>query len=59
MLNITDIPEWCTAETLNRPHSWHLSAEDYGTMIKKSPMLSPPKIPTLQLLGAVDLRVPY
>lgn len=59
MTNISDIPEWCTAETLNKRHTWNLTPEEYGIMLKKSPMLNPPKIPILQLIGAIDLRVPH
>lgn len=39
MINITDIPEWGSSCALNRKHTWNLSAEDYKTLIERSPML--------------------
>lgn len=61
MLNITDIPEWITAEALNAEldQVWKSSPEDYAEMLRKSPMLSPAKIPVLLLVGAKDKRVPW
>ncbi len=36
-----------------------MTAEDYTELFKQSPIAHPMKIPTLQFLGAKDLRVPY
>ena len=29
MLCTSDIPEWCSAESLKKKHSWHLTPDDY------------------------------
>ena len=60
MINITDIPDWCLAETLGKSWSWtDISSEDYKRLFEMSPMATPVKIPTLLFLGAKDRRVPY
>lgn len=55
----TDIPEWVTAETLGKQQLHFLTKDDYAQMWNQSSAREPMKVPTLQLLGAKDLRVPY
>ncbi|KAL4442619.1 hypothetical protein ABPG74_007021 [Tetrahymena malaccensis] len=59
LLNATDIPDWCLAECFGKNMTWNLTGEDYKTMFEFSPMSQPNKLPTLNLLGAKDRRVPY
>ena len=41
MLNISDIPDWITAETKKESHNWNYKAEDYAKLYKNSPMNHP------------------
>lgn len=59
MLGITDIPDWVSAEVLNKEHSWNFSPEDIAKMYNQSPMSRKMKVPILNLVGAKDRRVPY
>ncbi|CAD8172869.1 unnamed protein product [Paramecium pentaurelia] len=59
MINITDIPEWGSSCALNRKHTWNLSVEDYKTLIERSPMLQPLRVPSLLLIGSKDRRCPF
>ena len=54
-----DIPKWNTVEALGSSQLHDLTAEDYQAMWRQSPSSQPLKVPTLQLLGGKDRRVPY
>jgi acylaminoacyl-peptidase len=58
-INITDIPEWCVAESFGEKMNWNLTGDHYKQMFEHSPMRYPPKIPVMLVLGAKDKRVPY
>ncbi|KAL4481787.1 hypothetical protein ABPG74_007876 [Tetrahymena malaccensis] len=58
-INITDIPDWCVAESFGKKMTWNLTGDDYKTMFEQSPMSLPNKLTTLNLVGAKDRRVPY
>jgi acylaminoacyl-peptidase len=55
----SDIPEWSTVEALSTEDYHKLTAEDYVKMHELSAISEGMKIPTLQLLGAKDRRVPF
>ena len=59
MSNITDIPDWVSSSILNKFHDWNLGNGEYKQLYDASVMSNPMTIPTLLLLGAKDLRVPY
>lgn len=56
---IKDIPDWCVAEGLGKNMTWNMSGDDYKRMFELSPMSQPNRLPTLNLIGAKDRRVPY
>lgn len=39
--------------------TWNLNGDDYKTMFEQSPMSLVNKVPTLNLVGASDKRVPH
>lgn len=59
--NITDIPEWGTAECFGKigMNQWNLTGDDYKRMFEQSPMSLPNRLPTINFIGAKDRRVPY